>query len=89
MRANVNLVIRGQRVLLVPYRQEHVELYHGWMQDPVLQVCSGSATPICGSPKLAPLTSDAALRHRPAGADGQRAAEPGGGVRHAAQLGRG
>lgn len=38
MRANANLVIRGQRVLLVPYRREHVELYHSWMQDPVLQV---------------------------------------------------
>ena len=38
MRANANLCIRGQRVLLVPYRREHVELYHRWMQDPVLQV---------------------------------------------------
>ena len=38
MRDNANLVIRGQRVLLVPYRREHVALYHQWMQDPVLQV---------------------------------------------------
>lgn len=43
MRANANLVIRGQRVLLVPYRREHVELYHSWMQDPVLQVRAGGS----------------------------------------------
>ncbi|PRW57327.1 N-acetyltransferase 9 [Chlorella sorokiniana] len=42
MRANANLVIRGQRVLLVPYRREHVELYHSWMQDPVLQELTAS-----------------------------------------------
>lgn len=32
MKDNANLVIHGQRVLLVPYRQEHVPQYHEWMQ---------------------------------------------------------
>lgn len=41
MRANADLVIRGQRVLLVPYRREHVALYHEWMKDPVLQARAG------------------------------------------------
>jgi hypothetical protein len=31
MRANCNLVLRGARVVLVPYRPEHVNLYHAWM----------------------------------------------------------
>jgi hypothetical protein len=42
MRDNYNLVIRGQQVVLVPYRREHVELYHSWMQDPVLQELTAS-----------------------------------------------
>lgn len=31
MRANANLVIRGQRAILVPYKTEHVVAYHQWM----------------------------------------------------------
>jgi hypothetical protein len=42
MKNNANLVIRGQRVVLVPYRQEHVELYHAWMQDATLQELTAS-----------------------------------------------
>jgi hypothetical protein len=38
MRLNVNTVVTGQRVVLVPYRPEHVPLYHKWMQSPELQV---------------------------------------------------
>ncbi len=37
MKANSNLVIEGSAVMLVPYRHEHVELYHRWMADPFLQ----------------------------------------------------
>lgn len=29
-------VIRGDKVVLVPYREEHVEKYHQWMSDPRL-----------------------------------------------------
>lgn len=32
MKDNANLIIQGQRVLLVPYRPEHVPQYHKWMQ---------------------------------------------------------
>ena len=42
MRDNADLVIRGQRVLLVPYRPEHVPLYHAWMQDETLQELTAS-----------------------------------------------
>lgn len=28
---NSNLTITGERVVLVPYRKEHVPVYHGWM----------------------------------------------------------
>lgn len=31
MRANADLTLTGSRVMLVPYRTEHVEVYHGWM----------------------------------------------------------
>lgn len=33
---NRNTVIVGSKVTLVPYREEHVEEYHGWMQDETL-----------------------------------------------------
>ncbi|KAL4444972.1 hypothetical protein ABPG77_004022 [Micractinium sp. CCAP 211/92] len=42
MKDNANLVILGQRVLLVPYRQEHVQQYHEWMQDEQLQELTAS-----------------------------------------------
>ncbi|KAK9760696.1 hypothetical protein K7432_014998 [Basidiobolus ranarum] len=37
MRKNENLVIVGNTVVLVPYKQEHVERYHEWMKSPFLQ----------------------------------------------------
>ncbi|CEL57575.1 N-acetyltransferase 9 OS=Homo sapiens GN=NAT9 PE=2 SV=1 [Rhizoctonia solani AG-1 IB] len=36
MRLNEFTAIIGQKVVLVPYRSEHVEQYHKWMQDPEL-----------------------------------------------------
>ncbi|CAE6512020.1 unnamed protein product [Rhizoctonia solani] len=36
MRINEFTAIIGQKVVLVPYRSEHVERYHKWMQDPEL-----------------------------------------------------
>ncbi|KAL4447998.1 hypothetical protein ABPG75_005217 [Micractinium tetrahymenae] len=42
MKDNANLVIRGQRVLLVPYRRDHVPRYHEWMQDGQLQELTAS-----------------------------------------------
>ena len=42
MMDNFNLTIRGQRVVLVPYRREHVELYHQWMQSETLQELTAS-----------------------------------------------
>lgn len=32
MRLNENTVLEGQQVVLVPYRVEHVAVYHAWMQ---------------------------------------------------------
>ncbi|VDC03221.1 unnamed protein product [Peniophora sp. CBMAI 1063] len=37
MLANQNIAIVSDRVVLVPYRKEHVAKYHEWMQDPELQ----------------------------------------------------
>ena len=31
MRQNYNLVIPGNKAILVPYRSEHVHAYHSWM----------------------------------------------------------
>ncbi len=42
MKANANLTITGDTVVLVPYRKEHVELYHTWMQDQHLQETTAS-----------------------------------------------
>ncbi|KAK6904969.1 hypothetical protein I203_105788 [Kwoniella mangroviensis CBS 8507] len=36
MRLNENTVIFGDRVILVPYRAEHVSTYHEWMKSPEL-----------------------------------------------------
>ncbi|WWD06069.1 hypothetical protein V865_004154 [Kwoniella europaea PYCC6329] len=36
MRLNENTVIFGDRVILVPYRAEHVPTYHEWMKSPEL-----------------------------------------------------
>jgi len=37
MKANVDTVIVGSLVTLVPYRREHVQRYNTWMQDAQLQ----------------------------------------------------
>jgi RimJ/RimL family protein N-acetyltransferase len=42
MKLNQNTVLRGSRVVLVPYRPEHVQQYHAWMQDPALQEATAS-----------------------------------------------
>ncbi|KAL5518363.1 hypothetical protein ACEPAH_45 [Sanghuangporus vaninii] len=42
MKANQNLAIIGERVLLVPYRKEHVKKYHEWMLDPELRELTAS-----------------------------------------------
>ncbi|KAI8585648.1 N-acetyltransferase 9 [Geranomyces variabilis] len=44
MKANVNTVLKTSSgtTVLVPYRKEHVEIYHAWMQDPFLQEMTAS-----------------------------------------------
>lgn len=42
MRANANLVLVGPSCVLVPYRNEHVDVYHGWMRDPQLREATAS-----------------------------------------------
>ncbi|XP_011312705.1 N-acetyltransferase 9-like protein isoform X2 [Fopius arisanus] len=42
MKTNSNTRITGIRVVLVPYREEHVEKYHEWMKSPELQHLTGS-----------------------------------------------
>uniref|UniRef100_A0A7S0YEB4 N-acetyltransferase 9-like protein n=1 Tax=Polytomella parva TaxID=51329 RepID=A0A7S0YEB4_9CHLO len=39
---NSNTVLVGERVVLVPYKKEHVEKYHEWMKDPILQQTTAS-----------------------------------------------
>ncbi|RSH86167.1 uncharacterized protein EHS24_004398 [Apiotrichum porosum] len=36
MRLNANTIICGDKVILVPYREEHVKTYHEWMKSPEL-----------------------------------------------------
>ena len=42
MRSNYHTVLLGRRVVLVPYRPQHVAQYHRWMADPCLQHMTGS-----------------------------------------------
>lgn len=42
MLINADTVISGERVVLVPYRPEHVPLYHEWMASPELQELTAS-----------------------------------------------
>ncbi|KAI9310312.1 GNAT domain-containing protein [Dichotomocladium elegans] len=42
MRRNENLVLVGSKVILVPYKKEHVLKYHDWMQSPFLQEMTAS-----------------------------------------------
>ncbi|KAL4523162.1 hypothetical protein Ndes2526A_g07865 [Nannochloris sp. 'desiccata'] len=42
MRANSNLTLHGERVILVPYRKEHVPQYHEWMANPALLEATAS-----------------------------------------------
>lgn len=42
MRLNESTVLVGDKVVLVPYRREHVAKYNAWMQDPVLQQTTAS-----------------------------------------------
>ncbi|OJA11139.1 hypothetical protein AZE42_02385 [Rhizopogon vesiculosus] len=35
-------ILRGQKVILVPYKAEHVQQYHQWMSDPVLRQLTAS-----------------------------------------------
>ena len=42
MLLNYNTAIVGKKVVLVPYRPEHVANYHEWMKDPCLLDATGS-----------------------------------------------
>ena len=42
MLINWETTIQGSRVVLVPYRQEHVVKYHEWMKSEELQELTGS-----------------------------------------------
>ncbi|KAF8961188.1 GNAT domain-containing protein [Flammula alnicola] len=42
MKANIDTVIVGSRVILVPYRSEHVPRYHEWMLDEELRALTAS-----------------------------------------------
>ena len=42
MLENWTTSIRGSRVVLVPYRRDHVAKYHEWMQSAELQELTGS-----------------------------------------------
>lgn len=42
MLLNYTTVIVGHKVVLVPYRPEHLQRYHEWMKDPALLEATGS-----------------------------------------------
>lgn len=42
MKHDVGLKIFGERVVLVPYRREHVAKYHDWMGDAEILHLTGS-----------------------------------------------
>ncbi|RUP48861.1 LOW QUALITY PROTEIN: hypothetical protein BC936DRAFT_143797 [Jimgerdemannia flammicorona] len=42
MRANENLILIGSKVILVPYKTDHVPQYHKWMKSPFLQEMTAS-----------------------------------------------
>mmetsp|Transcript_10757 Transcript_10757/g.20126 ORF Transcript_10757/g.20126 Transcript_10757/m.20126 type:complete len:244 (-) Transcript_10757:1161-1892(-) len=42
MRKNYETILCGEKVVLVPYRPEHVEKYHQWMKCPFLLEMTGS-----------------------------------------------
>lgn len=42
MRQNYETCIVGNKVILVPYRPQHVKIYHEWMKDPYLLEMTGS-----------------------------------------------
>ena len=46
MREHAAVVLRGERVRLVPYLKAHIQQYHAWMQDPELLrlTCSEALT---------------------------------------------
>ncbi|KZP31910.1 hypothetical protein FIBSPDRAFT_812908 [Athelia psychrophila] len=37
-----NVVLKGERVILVPYKAEHVMTYHSWMEDEILRDLTAS-----------------------------------------------
>ncbi|SPC65145.1 related to N-acetyltransferase [Ustilago sp. UG-2017b] len=37
MRTNRSTILAGRKVVLVPYRKQHVPRYHEWMKDPLIQ----------------------------------------------------
>lgn len=42
MKANSNITLLGTNVVLVPYRREHVPIYHSWMKSAELQQATAS-----------------------------------------------
>ena len=42
MRTNWETRVRGERVVLVPYREAHVPRYHRWMESEELRQLTGS-----------------------------------------------
>eukprot|EP00891_Asterochloris_glomerata_P005476 jgi/Astpho2/5476/e_gw1.00078.39.1_t len=42
MRLNYNIALVGDNVELLPYRPEHVPVYHQWMEDPELREATAS-----------------------------------------------